>query len=80
MKLGEKTNPELLQKHSFEEKKISNLPLVKKYLSLFSKSYKFSELSKILNKSENAARKLKQESFKKLQKLAKERNLHFLIE
>lgn len=80
MKLGDKSNPELLEKYSFEEKKISNLPLVKSYLSLFAKSYKFSELSKIINKSENAARKLKQESFKKLQKLAKERNLHFLVE
>jgi len=80
MKLGDKTNPELLQKHSLEEKKNGSLPIVKNYLSLFSKNYKFSELSKVLNKSENSARKLKQESFKKLQKLAKERNLHFLIE
>ncbi|CAG8466403.1 4043_t:CDS:2 [Paraglomus brasilianum] len=38
-----------------------------------------SKISKILGKSENTARRLKQEAFKKLQKLAKERNLHFLI-
>jgi hypothetical protein len=80
LKLSDKSSPELLEKFSFEEKKISNLPLVKNYLSLFAKSYKFSELSKLINKSENSARKLKQESFKKLEKLAKERNLHFLVE
>ncbi|CAJ0908505.1 13439_t:CDS:2 [Entrophospora sp. SA101] len=80
MKLGDKSNPEALQKYSCEEKKVHDLPLVKNYLSLFTKSYRFSELSKILGKSENMARRLKQESFKKLQKLAKERKLHFLIE
>jgi hypothetical protein len=80
MKLADKSNPELLQKYSCEEKKVHNLPLVKNYLSLFTKSYRFSELSKILGKSENVARRLKQESFKKLQKLAKERKLHFLLE
>ncbi|CAI2173567.1 603_t:CDS:2 [Funneliformis geosporum] len=79
MKLGNKFNPELLQKNSLEEKKFQNLPLVKKYLSLFAKSYNFSEASKTLGKSENMARRLKQESFKKLQKLAKERNLNLLI-
>lgn len=80
MKLKDKSNPELLQKYSCEEKKAHSLPLAKNYLALFGKNYKFSELSKILGKSENMARRLKQESFKKLQKLAKERNLHFLIE
>jgi len=79
MKLSDKSNPELLQKHSWEKKEIHNLPSVKNYLSLFTKNYKFSEISKILGKSENTARRLKQEAFKKLQKLAKERNLHFLI-
>ncbi|CAJ0863691.1 525_t:CDS:1, partial [Entrophospora sp. SA101] len=80
MKLGDKSNPEVLQKYSCEEKKVHDFPLVKNYLSLFTKSYRFSELSKILGESENMARRLKQESFKKLQKLAKERKLHFLIE
>ncbi|MEG7979316.1 MAG: hypothetical protein NY202_05535 [Mollicutes bacterium UO1] len=80
MKLSDKSSPELLEKFSLQEKKINSLPVVKNYLALFAKSYKFSELSKIINKSENSARKLKQESFKKLQKLAKERNLHFLAE
>jgi hypothetical protein len=80
MKLSDKSNPELLQKHSLEEKKIHSLPLVKKYLSLFTKNYSFLEASKTLGKSENMTRRLKQESFKKLQKLAKERKLHLLIE
>ncbi|CAG8489909.1 13548_t:CDS:2 [Gigaspora margarita] len=78
--LADKSNPELLQKYSCEEKKAHGLPLVENYLSLFTKSYRFAELSKILGKSENVARRLKQESFKKLQKLAKERKLRFLIE
>jgi len=80
MKMSDKSSPDLLQKHSCEEKKIHNLPLVKKYLPLFSKNYKFSEVSKMIGKSENMTRKLKQECFQKLQKLAKERNLHFLLE
>lgn len=79
MKFGDKFNSELLQKNSLEEKKSQDLTVVKKYLSLFTKNYNFSEASKTLGKSENMARRLKQESFKKLQKLAKERNLHLLI-
>ena len=80
MKLSVKSSPELLQKYSLEEKKIQTLPLVKNYLSLFTKNYNFSEVSKTLGKSENMTRRLKLESFKTLQKLAKERKLHFLIE
>ena len=79
MKLSEKFNPNLLQKYSLEEKKNGNLEIVKKYLEQFTKKYKSSELVKLLNKSENAVRRLKQEVFKKLQKLAQERNLHFLV-
>ncbi|CAG8590157.1 9899_t:CDS:2, partial [Scutellospora calospora] len=45
MKLSEKSNPELLQKYSPEEKKIRSLPLVANYLSLFSKNYKLSEIA-----------------------------------
>ena len=80
MKLGKKNDINSLQKYSLLEKKISNLPVAKKYLEIFSQTYKFSELTKLLNKSENSARRLKQDSFKKLQELAKERNLHFLTE
>ena len=79
LKLTNKSNLELLQKYSLEEQKIRSLPIVKKYLSLFTKSYKFSEVSKIIGKSESAVRRLKQESFLKLRKLAKERKLHFLM-
>src|SRR5207253_2962344 len=60
MKLSEKSKPELLQKYSLEEKKIRRLPLVTNYLSLFSKNYKLSEIGKMLDKSENMARRLKQ--------------------
>jgi RNA polymerase sigma factor (sigma-70 family) len=80
MKLGKKKNVNILQNYSLSEKKISNLPVVKNYLEIFSHNYKFSELTKLISKSENSARRLKQESFKKLQELAKERNLHFLID
>ena len=80
MKLGKKKEINSLQNYSLLEKKISNLPVAKKYLEIFSQNYKFSELTKLLNKSENSARRLKQDSFKKLQELAKERNLHFLTE
>jgi len=79
MRLSDKSSPGLLQKYSLEKKEVRNLPLVEKYLSLFTKNYKFSEISKIVGRSENVARRLKQESFKKLQKLAKKRNLHLLI-
>jgi hypothetical protein len=78
-KLNDKSDQELLRKYSCEEKKILGLPIIKKYLNLFTKKYKFSELSKLINKSENVARRLKQEGLKKLQKLAKERKLHFLV-
>jgi hypothetical protein len=78
MKLSDKSNLEVLQKYSPAEKARS-LPLIKKYLLLFTKSYNFSEISKVLGKSENMTRRLKLESFKKLQKLAKERNLHLLL-
>src|SRR5436853_6196704 len=73
IKMSDKSNPELLQKYSCQEKKISNLPLVIKYLAYFTKKYKLSEVGKKINKSESVARQLKQESFKKLQKLAQER-------
>lgn len=79
MKLSDKSNIEILQSFSCEEKKNNTLPTTKKYLTLFTKKYKFSEISKILGKSENKARVLKQESFQKLQKLAKERKLNFLF-
>jgi hypothetical protein len=79
MKVGDKSSPESFQEHSVEEKKISTLPIVKKYSSLFIKRYNFSEASKILEKSESITRRIKQESFKKMEKLAKERNLHLLI-
>lgn len=78
MKLGNKDNLELLQEYSLEEKKNNSLSVVKKYSSLFSQSYKFSEIAKLLKKSENSTRKLKLDTFKKLQKLAKERNFFFL--
>ncbi|CAG8720571.1 12833_t:CDS:2, partial [Ambispora leptoticha] len=48
MKLNNKSSLELLQKYSLEEKKIHSLPLVKNYLSLFTKNYNFAEISKIL--------------------------------
>lgn len=79
MKLSDKSNIEILQNFSCEDKKNTNLPAIKKYLTLFTEKYKFSEISKILGKSENKARILKQESFQKLQKLAKERKLDFLF-
>lgn len=79
MNFGKKKDVSLFQNYSLQEKKINDLPIVKKYLSMFDKNYKFSELTKVLNKSENMARKLKQDSFKKMQQLAKERNLHFLV-
>ncbi|CAI2161763.1 1322_t:CDS:1 [Funneliformis geosporum] len=79
LKLSEKFNPDLLQKHSLEEKKNSDLTMAKKYLEMFAKKYKSSELVDLLNKSENAIRRLKKESSKKLQKIAQERNLHFLV-
>jgi hypothetical protein len=79
MKLTNKSNLETLQGFSCEDKKNISLATTKKYLSLFTENYKFSEISKILSKSENKARVLKQESFQKLQKLAKERKLDFLF-
>jgi RNA polymerase sigma factor (sigma-70 family) len=79
MKLGAKKDISSLQNYSLHEKKISNLPIVKNYLSMFSQNYKFPELTELLNKSENSVRRLKQDSFKELQKLAKEKNLRFLI-
>src|SRR5436190_6900547 len=79
MKLNDKTSFKSLQKYSLQEKKISNLAIVKKYLLMFSRTYKFPEIVKLLDKSENSIRKLKQTSFKKLKEQAKERKLHFLI-
>lgn len=79
MKLNDKSNIEDLRNFSCEDKKNISLPTVKKYLALFTETYKFSEISKILGKSENKARILKQESFQKLQKLAKDRKLDFLF-
>ena len=77
MKLSEKKNISSLQNYSLQEKKISTLTFVGNYLAMFSQNYKFSELIKLLNKSENSARRLKKDSFKKLQDLAKEKNLNF---
>jgi len=79
LKLRDKFNLESLQKYSLESPKIHNLPVVKKYLSLFTKNHKFIEISRIIEKSENTARQLKLKSFQELQKLAKERKLHFLL-
>ncbi|MDR1670225.1 MAG: sigma-70 family RNA polymerase sigma factor [Spiroplasmataceae bacterium] len=80
MKLAEKSSIDSLQKLPCEEKKNINLPSIKKYLSLFDENYKFSEISKILGKSESKTRNLKQEIFQKLQNLAKKRKLNFLFE
>jgi RNA polymerase sigma factor (sigma-70 family) len=80
VKSGKKFTPNLLQKYSLEEEKYSSLPVAETYLKKFTEKYKASGLVKELNKSENAIRKLKQEIFKKLQELARKRNLHFLIE
>lgn len=79
LKLGKKKDVNSLQNFSLHEKKISNLPVVKKYLAEFSQNHNFPQIVKLINKSENLARKLKQDSFKKLQELAKKNNLHFLI-
>lgn len=80
IKLSDKSSPELLQKYSWEKKSVYNLPWVKNYLSLFTKSHKFSEISKILKKSESITRRLKIESFKRLKKIAQGRNLQLLID
>ena len=79
MKLRDKTSLESLQKYSLSGGKISGLTIVKKYLLMFSRTYKFPEILKLLDKSENSVRKLKHASFKKLKERAKERKLHFLI-
>ncbi|CAG8549190.1 1301_t:CDS:2 [Cetraspora pellucida] len=79
LKLSEKFNLEQLKKRPLEGSTIRNLPVVKKYLSLFTKNYKFIEISRILGKSENTTRQLRSKTFQELQKLAKERKLHFLI-
>ncbi|RHZ35698.1 sigma-70 family RNA polymerase sigma factor [endosymbiont GvMRE of Glomus versiforme] len=73
-------NPRSLQKYSLGEKRNKNLLVVKKYLKLFSRDYKFSELSELLKKPENSVRKLKQDIFKKLKENAKKKKLHFLID
>jgi len=79
IKLGKK-DIKTLQNYSLEEKKNRRFSVVKSYLEVFSKNYNFSDLARLLNKSENLARKLKQQSLNQLQELAKKRNLHFLIE
>nr|CAG8442584.1 7945_t:CDS:2 [Entrophospora candida] len=61
MRLSEKFDPSSLQKYSLGEKKNSSLPVAKKYLDQFTEKYKSSDLVKLLNKSENAVRRLKQE-------------------
>ncbi|CAG8800923.1 29514_t:CDS:2, partial [Racocetra persica] len=53
LKLSKKFNLEQLKKRPLEGPTIRNLPVVKKYLSLFTKNYKFIEISRILGKSEN---------------------------
>ena len=77
-KLGKK-DIKTLQSHSLEKKKISDLPIVENYLALFLKTYNFSNLAKLLDRSENSARKLKQKSLKQLQDLANKRGLDLLI-
>src|SRR4051794_3840636 len=79
VKMGRKKDLSALEGYSLQEKSISNLPVVKKYLTMFTKDYKFSELTGLLNKSENLLRKLKKESFKRLQELTEERKLRFLL-
>ena len=79
IKLGKK-DIKTLQNYSLEEEKNRKFSVVKSYLEVFSKNYNFSDLARLLNKSENLARKLKQQSLNQLQELAKKRNLHFLIE
>jgi RNA polymerase sigma factor (sigma-70 family) len=80
VKLGRGKNLNTLKSYSLKEKVFSNLPIVKRYLVMFTKDYKLSGLTKFLNKSENWIRKLKKESFKQLQELTKERKLHLLLE
>jgi len=79
VKLGRERDLNSLKKCSLEEKSFSSLPIVTKYLTIFAKDYKFSELTKLLDKSENSVRKLKKESFKRLQELTEERKLRFLL-
>lgn len=76
----DKDNPSALEGFSLEEKNNRALMISKKYLSLFDKNYKFSELSKVFSKPENYIKKLKADSFNDLQKLAKKRKLYYLDE
>lgn len=68
-----------LTKYSCYDKKAQELLVVQKYCNLFTNSYKFPEIAQVMKKSESYIRKLKQTSFSKLQKLAQNENLHFLI-
>ncbi|CAJ0926602.1 21591_t:CDS:2 [Entrophospora sp. SA101] len=79
LKLSSKKAETSLINYSCQEKKVKKLPVIQRYLDAFSHTYKFSGIAKIINKSENYVRKLKQTSFTKLQKLAKEENLSILL-
>lgn len=69
-----KKNPDILKNYNLEdEKKYKKIKdVLEKYKKILSKTYKFSELAKIVGVSENAARKLKKKSLEELRKIAKE--------
>ncbi|CAG8476610.1 875_t:CDS:2 [Ambispora leptoticha] len=52
IKIGRGKDLNTLKDCSLREKTFSNLPVVKKYLAMFSKEYKFSELTKLFDKSD----------------------------
>ncbi|CAI2181433.1 17460_t:CDS:1 [Funneliformis geosporum] len=80
IKSSGKFTPELFRNYFLEQTKNSNLSVTKKYLKMFEKKHKASELVSLLDKSENAIRQMKKQIIKKLKKVVKERKLGSLVE
>jgi hypothetical protein len=72
-------NLENLREFSLEDKKNRNFQVSKKYLAMFEKNYKFSDVAKIISKPETQVKKLRLDCLEILKEIIKERRLHLLV-
>ncbi len=80
VRLRSKAKPKSLQKFLLQEKKISQIEIVQKYLAYFASLCKTSaSIATLLNYSEKDIARSKANGLEQLKKLAQERNLHLLI-
>jgi RNA polymerase primary sigma factor len=64
---------------NLSERKYQNSLIVKKYLDMFDQKYTISKLAQLINKPESSVSKWKNSAFRRLEELARKKNLYCLL-